>query len=153
MDGVLVDGERVAAVLELVLDLDRLARELAELAHGDEARAQLMREGATKDESPGLDADHHFDALALVMGRQQVDDAPKGGTVLEQGRDVLEEDAFGRKVLDVPDLRAELSDVVHRAGILPVQPAAHKAEGQAFKMTQPKAYSVRLSTVVHRPAW
>src|SRR6266851_5876842 len=92
-----------------------------------------MREGATEDESPGLDADHHFDALALVMGGQQVDDSPKGGAVLEQGRDVLEEDAFGREVLDVPDLRAELSDVVHRAGILPARPAAHKAEGPGIQ--------------------
>src|SRR5437667_8293521 len=38
LDRVLVDGERVAPVLELVLDLDGLARELTELPHGDEDR-------------------------------------------------------------------------------------------------------------------
>src|SRR5437870_5436616 len=41
-DGVLVHRQRVAAVLELVLDFDRLAGQLSELAHGDEAGPELM---------------------------------------------------------------------------------------------------------------
>jgi hypothetical protein len=45
---VLVNGQRVAAVLELVLDLDRLSRQLAELADGNKAGVELMRERARR---------------------------------------------------------------------------------------------------------
>src|ERR671931_1415409 len=55
-DRILVDGQRVASVLELVLDLDRLAGELAELANGHEACAQLVRHRAREDEPARLDA-------------------------------------------------------------------------------------------------
>src|SRR5204863_5805103 len=47
-------------------------------------------------------------------------------------------DSLGREVLDVPDLRAEVGDVVHRGGILPARVVTHKAEG--FR-TQPDTTS------------
>src|SRR5262245_39108486 len=50
-DGVLVDGEHVTAVFELVLLLDHRARELALLPHGHETRAQLLRQRAAEDEA------------------------------------------------------------------------------------------------------
>src|SRR5919106_1803874 len=92
-DGILVHGQRVAPVLELVLDLDRLGRQLAELAHGDEARLELMRDGAAEDEATRLDAHHQVDPVGLVPVGQRVDSVAPGGAILEQGRDVLEQDA------------------------------------------------------------
>src|SRR5438309_2544277 len=109
-DSVHVDRERVPAVLELVLDFDRLPGELAELPHRHEARAELVGERAAEDEAAGLDADDDLDARVLVPRGQMVDDVVEGRRVLEERRDVLEEDALGREVLDVADLRTELGD-------------------------------------------
>src|SRR2546425_9619534 len=117
LDRVLVDGERVAPVLELVLDLDGLARELAELPHGDETRAQLVGERPAKDEPTRLDGDHDVHALLLIAAREHVDHVAERRTVLEKGGDVLEEDPLGWEVPDVTDLRPEVGDV-HRAPIL-----------------------------------
>src|SRR5881296_294434 len=66
LDRVFVDRERVAAVLELVLDLDRLARKLAGLAHRHEPRLELMRKGSAEDEAARFDADDHVDSLLLI---------------------------------------------------------------------------------------
>src|SRR5260370_8395988 len=60
LDRVLVHRERVTAVLELVLDLDGLAGKLAELAHGHEARAELLRAGAAADQAPPLHTPPHL---------------------------------------------------------------------------------------------
>src|SRR5262250_1177816 len=111
LDPVLVHCERVASVLELVLHLDRLARKLARLAHRHETRLQLMRERAAQDEAARFDPDDHVDALGLVAPGERVDDELERGAVLEKGRDVLEENAFRREVLDVADLPLELGDV------------------------------------------
>src|SRR5437773_12327824 len=116
-DRVLVDGERVASVLELVLDLDGLAWELAELPHGDEACAELVGERPAEDEPTRLDGDHDVHALLLITARQQVDHVAERRTILQEGGDVLEENPLGREVLDVADLRPEVGDV-HRAPIL-----------------------------------
>src|SRR5881296_2412812 len=117
LDRVLVDGERVAPVLELVLDLDGLARELTELPHGDETRAQLVGERPAEDEPARLDGDHDVHALLLIAAREHVDHVVERRTVLEKGGDVLEEDPLGWEVPDVTDLRPEVGDV-HRAPIL-----------------------------------
>src|SRR5207245_1670937 len=113
----LVDRERVAPVLELVLDLDGLARQLAELPHGDQARAELVGERTTEDEPARLDGDDDVHALFLVSACEYIDHVAERRTVLQEGGNVLEEDPFGRKILDVADLRPELGDV-HRAPIL-----------------------------------
>src|SRR5215831_104323 len=113
LDPVLVHCECVASVLELVLHLDRLARKLARLAHRHETRLQLMCERAAQDEAARFDPDDDVDALGLVAPGERVDDELERGAVLEKGRDVLEEDAFRREVLDVADLPLELGDV-HR---------------------------------------
>src|SRR5262249_58978939 len=111
LDGVLVDGQRVTAVLELVFYLDRLARQLAELAHRHEPRTELMGDRAGKDEAPRLDADHDVDPVFGVIGGQHVDYRADRRSILQQGGDVFEEDAFGREILDVADLRPQLGDV------------------------------------------
>jgi hypothetical protein len=49
--------------------------------------------------------------LRSVPLREAVDDVAKRRAVLEERGDVLEEDALGREVLDVADLRLEIGDV------------------------------------------
>src|SRR5438094_574267 len=112
-DRILVDRERVASVLELVFDLDGLARELAELAHGNETGVELMRESPTENEATRLDSDDDVDALFPVPLHEGVDDVTERRAVLQERGDVLEENAFGREVLDVADLPLELAGV-HR---------------------------------------
>src|SRR5437867_1406938 len=58
LDRVVLDGERAAPALELVLDLDGLARQPAELPHGDRTRAQDVCERPAEDEPTRLDGDH-----------------------------------------------------------------------------------------------
>src|SRR5437879_11418526 len=108
LDRILVDRERVAAILELVLDLDGLARELAGLANRDEARVQLMGERASHDEAPRFDANHHVDSLLLVPPNEGVDDVAERRAVLQERCDILEENSLGREVLDVAYLRLEI---------------------------------------------
>jgi hypothetical protein len=110
-DGVLVHGQGVAPVLELVLDRDRLRRQLPELPDRDEPRAELVRQGAAEDEPPGLDPDDDLDTGLDVAGGELVQDALEGLRVPQEGRDVLEEDALRREILDVPDLRPQLGQV------------------------------------------
>src|SRR5262247_1841438 len=52
-DGVFVHRQRVTAVLELVFYLDRLAGQLAELAHRDEAGSQLVGDRTAENEPAG----------------------------------------------------------------------------------------------------
>src|SRR5262249_50044973 len=56
LDGLLVDLDGIDAVLERVLLTDRLPRQLALLAHRDEAAAQAVGHRAAQDEAAGLDA-------------------------------------------------------------------------------------------------
>src|SRR3989304_4612676 len=63
---------------------------------------------AAEDDPARLDADHDVDPLALVPPGEIVDDGAERGAVLQQGRDVLEEDSLGGKVLDVTDLCPQL---------------------------------------------
>src|SRR5262245_4353514 len=60
-DRVSVDLERVRAVLERVLDRDRLRGQLAELANGHETRAELVRHRGAEDEPARLHPDDDVD--------------------------------------------------------------------------------------------
>src|SRR5690349_181985 len=114
LDRVFVNGQRITAVLELVLDLDGLARKLAGLAHRNEASPELVRDRAAHDEAARFDPDHDVDSLRAIPLDERVDHVAKSLTVFEERRDVLEEDAVGREVLDVTDLPLELGDVHRR---------------------------------------
>ena len=108
LDRVAVDLERVRPVFEGVLHGDRLGRQLAQLADGDEARLQLVRHRRAEDEAPRLHPDDDVDLLALIRLEHQVDRLLVGGLVLQKGRDVVEEDAGLREVGDLADLGAKL---------------------------------------------
>ena len=86
----------------------RLGRQLAQLAHRHEARVELVRHRGAEDEAARLHADDDVDLLARVRLEHQVDRFLVGGRVLEQGGDVVEEDAGLREVGDLADLRAQL---------------------------------------------
>src|SRR3970282_1626116 len=130
-DRVLVDRERGAPALELVLDLDGRARELAELAPPREPRVEPMRARAAASEAARLYPDPHGDSLALVPVRQEVDDTAEGRAVLQQRRDVLEQDPLRREILDVSYFRPQLGKIhaAHITGLPGRWRGAHDAPG------------------------
>src|SRR5688572_32386955 len=74
--GVAVHFEAIGAVLQRVGRLNRLRRQLSELAHRDEARPQAICDRAAQDESTALDADHDVDRLRRKRRRDPVDGDP-----------------------------------------------------------------------------
>ena len=122
LDRVAVDLEGVGAVLEGVLDGQRLGRELAELADRDEARAELDRHRRAEDEAARLHADDDVDLLAPVGLEHEVDRLAVRGRILQQRRDVVEQDPRLREVRDLADLLAKRLGG-HRFGVLLVSAA------------------------------
>src|SRR5262249_39227930 len=60
------------------------------------------------DEPAALDADDEIDALVLERDRQAVDRSAQAGRVLQQRRDVVEENAGFREIGDVSNLGLEI---------------------------------------------
>jgi hypothetical protein len=100
-DGVLVDGESTRPVFELVLQLVDVGWEFPRLTHGNEPRRQQEGKRRPQNEAAGLDADDLVDLLVLVVRREPLNDLLKGRLVLEQSRDVPEEDPLLGKIRDV----------------------------------------------------
>src|SRR5206468_242276 len=138
LDGVLMDGQDVAAVFELVLLLDRRRGQLPALPDRHEPGAQLMGQRAAEDEPPGFHANDHVHTGRAVLARQMVDDSGPGRPVLEQRGDVAKEDALGREVLDIADLGAKLEAVhdgvgfYHRAAARRHEKAGQRKRGSRF---------------------
>src|SRR5438132_536226 len=85
--------------------------ELPQLADRDEARAELVGEGAAEDEAARLDTDDDLRARLDAIGGELVHDAFEGLRILQEGGDVLEEDPLRREILDVPNLGLQLGHV------------------------------------------
>src|SRR5215813_6450265 len=115
-NGVLVNGQDIPSVLELVLLLDHRAWQLALLSDGHETGAQLLGQRAAEDESAGLDTDHDIHLGRAISGGEMVDHRTPRLAILEERGDVLEEDAFGWEILDIADLCGERGYVHDRRG-------------------------------------
>src|SRR5664280_1104539 len=108
LDRILVDLQRIVAVLQFVLPLQDFSRQLLRLAHRNEARVQTVSQRRPKDEPPRLDAHNQVNMLVDVMLRERIDEAGKAELVFEQRGDVVEEDAgfgevgnFANQILEV----------------------------------------------------
>ena len=106
--GAAIDDADVGAVFEGVLDGDRLGRELAQLANRDEPCPDLVGHRRAEDEPARLHADDEVDLLALVGLEHEIDRLPIRSAILQQGRDVVEEDAGLGKVGHLADLGTEV---------------------------------------------
>ena len=107
MDGVAVDLQLVAPVLQLVLLAGDGPRQLAGLAHRDESGAERVGDGRRRDEAAGLDTDDAVDRLVTERLGELVDGPPERLGVAEQRRDVTERHARVRVVGDVADVRGQ----------------------------------------------
>src|SRR5581483_6546737 len=118
--GVGVHLEGIAAVLEVVGRAHRGRRQLARLAHGRKPGADAIRNGGAEDEAAALDADNELDALIAERQHQRVDRKAKSLAILEERRDVVEEDAGFRKIGNVANLRFQLVHVSIHLTLKPV---------------------------------
>ena len=103
-----MDLERIGAVFELIAHRDRLARKFSGLARGDEAGAELERDGDAHHEAAGLRADDLRDARVLERLGDGLDGAAHRLGIGEQRRDVLEYDARLGIIRNVDDTRCEV---------------------------------------------
>src|SRR6266540_4264339 len=91
-DRVLVHLERRRTVLEVVFDADHVGWELPKLAHRHEPDAEVVGDGGAEDEAPRLHADDDVDVARADALHEPVDSGLERIAVLEERRDVLEED-------------------------------------------------------------
>src|SRR6266545_1974208 len=78
---------------ELPYQIDGRVRQLADLAHRHEARADAIGDRGAENESAALDPDDERDAGAVIWLRHGVDRQLEPFRVPEQRRDVVEQDA------------------------------------------------------------
>ena len=113
LDGVEMDFEGVGAVFEIIGDAGDGGGKLFGLADGDEAGIKAVSERGSKDEAAGFNAEDEIDLLLEVVGGEGVNELGEAGLVLEDGGDVVEEDAGLGKIRDGAD---EGLDVINVQG-------------------------------------
>ena len=122
-----LDLDRVGAVFERVFVADRGARQLVLLAHHGEAEPEPVGERRGDQEAARFDADQPVRFVARDRFRQRIHRRPPGARVLQQGGDVVKQDAGLREVRDLADMvleRRHAHRSVHDAGSLPGTPPA-----------------------------
>src|SRR2546426_7696742 len=111
-DRVPVHRQRVGTVLQIILDLEDVGRQLAWSPDRHEAGVELMRQRRGQDKPARLDADDLGHVAVPVQRSEVSDDAAERYAVLEQRRDVIEQDpGFG----EIRNLTNELF-VIHVGG-------------------------------------
>src|SRR5215217_7541063 len=112
-DGVGVQLEGGAAVLERVLLGLDLVGQLAGLADGHEAGPEVVGDRRGQDEPAGLDPDHLVDVAPAEMDDRVVDHRGEGDLVGQQRGDVLKDDPRLGEIGDVADA---VPDALHVDG-------------------------------------
>ena len=108
LDGVPVHLQGVVAVLQVVGLAHLLRRQLAGLAHRHEAGVEVVGHDGGEHEAPRLDAHHLLDALLGEQPDEAVDRHAQRQRVLQEGRDVVEQDARLREVRDLADMGLQI---------------------------------------------
>ena len=146
------------AVLEDVLGRDRVVRQLARLARGDEAGAELARQRAAEDEAARLGRDHEVDvARRAPSSASACDRRVERRRVEQQRRDVLEDDprlagsrgCRGSKPAQRrhPAPTHELAQVAHQQQVLEVR----RDGGQVLeRVDAPRAAALRVARAQRR---
>jgi len=92
-DGVEVNLKGIGTVLKVISDAGHGSGELARLAHGHKAGVEAVGQGGSEDEAAGLDAKDQVNVVRDIVRRQGVNELGEASLVLEQGGDVVEQDA------------------------------------------------------------
>src|ERR1035441_8452476 len=133
LDRILVDLQRVVAVLQFVLPLHNVSRQLLGFAHRNEACVQAVGQRRPKDESPRLDAQNQINVLVDVMLGEGIDEAGEAQLVFEQRGDVVEKDAgFG----EVGNFANELLEVVAVVRLRRLHGSPHSFDAKRLRFQQ-----------------
>src|SRR5215471_7345996 len=106
--GIVVNLERVGAVLEIVRRADCFRRQLPDLPDWREPGADAIGDRRADDEAAAFDADDEIDAFVVKRRREAVDYRVKARRVAQERRDVVEENPALRKIRDVTNFLLEL---------------------------------------------
>jgi len=99
--GILMDLESIRAVLELILNARGFPRQFPRFSHGNKTGAEPVRQRRSENKATRFHADHHVHGLAGVMRAKLVHNRAKAGSVLQQGRQVVEENSRLRVIRDL----------------------------------------------------
>src|SRR2546430_1605364 len=95
--------QRVLSVFEIIRDRSPLSREFLWLAHGNEARAEMIGQSGSEDEAARFNPDHCVDLCTLELGGEGVDGFAKPFRMFEQRRNVVKIYAGSWKVRHFAD--------------------------------------------------
>src|SRR5690349_17172941 len=113
-----MDGDGVAAVLEIVALLKSAVRQLSFLSDRDKPCSEFEGGGSSKNETARIDSDDRVDRAGLETVNQQINAACKETRIGQHRSDVLELDARLWEIRHVANrflqLRRSHLDVVHR---------------------------------------
>ena len=107
-NGIPMDCQRVGPVFETVFDFEAVRRQFSRFPDRHEPRIQALSQDAGVNEPPRFNAHHLGHALPSIIGDQIVGDRREGLAIFEQGRDVVEENAWLGKVGNFADERSIL---------------------------------------------
>lgn len=93
LDGVFVDFERVGAVFESVGNAGGFGGKLFRLAYGHKTRAKAVSQSRGKNEAARFDSGDHVNLVAAVVIAERIDELVKSLLVLEEGGEIIKEDA------------------------------------------------------------
>src|SRR5205807_10659019 len=80
-----------------------LSGQLLGFTHRNKPGIQTIGKSRTKDESAGLDAKNQIDILLHVVRRERIDESCEPDSVLQQGCNVVEQNAWFGKVWNLAD--------------------------------------------------
>ena len=89
-----MDLQRVGAIFQCVFEFRCCSRQFARLAQRDETRIQTIGDRRAEDESARFHAQHQVDAGFEIMFGERIDQHGQAEPVLEQGGDVVKQDAL-----------------------------------------------------------
>src|SRR6185503_4210051 len=112
-----MDLQLIRAVFQLVGHALSSIGKLALFANRNKPGTQLIGDGRSKDESPGLNTNNILNVLFLEFLGQKIDCLLEGILILKKGRYILENNALLGKIGNIADVLLEItfSDLeVHR---------------------------------------
>ena len=95
---ILMDVQRVAAILQFVLNTESCCRQFARLAHWNEAGIQRLRDRSTENESTTLGTNHRIDSRTAPWICHQLNGHRQSPGIRQQRRDILEHDSLAREI-------------------------------------------------------
>ncbi len=107
-DRIFVDFDAVNTVLKFVFLPNRRSGEFPGFSHRNKSGTELVRKNCSKDEPARFDSDDLVDCHGSIMVPQEGNSRLKCGRILEQGRNIFENNPLLWKVRDGTNVAGEV---------------------------------------------